>query len=71
MLRLTSYALIYRRRIFWRCDRIQIAMHVKTFPQERVSHEIRCDSLEKKASNRQVCLLYSFLLNGGAEVDLQ
>ena len=33
--------------------------------------EIRGDPLEKTASNRQVCLWYSFLLNGGAEVDLQ
>ena len=34
-------------------------------------HKIRGDSLEKTASNRQVCLQYSLLLNGGAEADLQ
>ena len=34
-------------------------------------HEIRGDPLEKTASNRQVCLWYSFLLKRGAEVDLE
>ena len=34
-------------------------------------HEISGDLLEKTVSNRQVCLWYSFLLNGGTEADLQ